>query len=100
MRSRTSSRRGINMNSQPQIISSEEILRKYNGSNIESILNSFKKINREHRNFKRRTEIYLHRQTRRKMLVKVFWEREDGTEEMCVTWLVDNEMIYISDRPS
>jgi len=83
---------------EPEIISPVEILAKYDGSNIESILHTFKKINREYRNLKRRTEIYINRQTRRKMLVRVFSERDDGSEEMCVTWLVHNEKMYMADR--
>jgi hypothetical protein len=33
------------------------------------------------------------------MLVKVFDKPEGKPEEMCVTWLVDGETIYVADRP-
>jgi hypothetical protein len=86
------------MNSDPKIISSEEIMRKYYESGIEALLPTFKPVVRNYRNLKRRSEIYFNRKTRRKMLVRIFDEREGGTEEMCVTWLVDGDTIYMADR--
>jgi len=86
------------MNSDIKIISSEEILRKYYESQVETLLPTFKPVVRHYRNLKRRSEIYFNRKTRRKMLVRIFDERLDGTEEMCVTWLVDGETIYVADR--
>jgi hypothetical protein len=86
------------MTPEPEIISSKEILNKYNESNIVDILPSFKKINRQHRNLPRRTEVYYNEKTRRKMLVRVFSKQDDGTEEMCITWLRHNDKIYVADR--
>ena len=86
------------MNSEPKIISSEDILRKYDESGMTTLLPTFKLVNRPYRNLKRRSEIYFNRKTRRKMVVKIFDELEDGTEEMCVTWLMIDETIYVADR--
>ncbi len=104
-----------------KIISSEEILRKYYESGIETLLPTFKLVTREYRVLKRRTEIYFNRKTRRKMLVKVFDEveeekqtdlqpskpdeqsqpepKKERKEKMCVTWLRDGETEYMADRP-
>jgi hypothetical protein len=86
------------MTSDYKIISSEEIMRKYYESGIEALLPTFQPVTKSYRNIRRRTEIYFNRKTRRKMLVRVFDERDDKTEEMCVTWLRDGDIIYIADR--
>lgn len=86
------------MNSDIKIISSEEILRKYYESGIEALLPTFKPVVRHYRSLKRRSEIYFNRKTRRKMLVRIYDEPETGAEEMCITWLVDGETIYVADR--
>jgi hypothetical protein len=85
------------MDLEPKIIPSEELLDKYYQSGMDRKLPTFKKIPIEYRALDRRTEIYLDHKTKRKMVVLIF-DQSGGTEKMYVTWLVDGETTYCSDR--
>jgi hypothetical protein len=83
----------------PEIISSQAIMAKYHESNIETILHTFKKIEKVYRNSTKTGEIYIDRKTRRQILVRWFVPGEGDAKEMYVTWLVHEGKEYMADRP-
>ena len=89
------------MNLEPQIISSEEILRKYYESGIQNILHTFKKITNEYRNFGRRVEYYIDRKSNRIVLTRWYLKKEvEDAEDMCITWLIQDGKAYMAQRTS
>jgi hypothetical protein len=90
------------MNSKHLIVTSEEISSKYDESGISENLHLFKKLVDEEtgRYCGRITETYKDLLSRKKVLVRHFFKRENGPDKMTITYFRYLDTIYEVDRIS